>query len=149
MEPRHVFIDTSAFYAALDGDDRFHPRAMSGWQQLQQEAWQLHTSNYVLVESVALLQRRIGLDAVRALSDGFVPLMTLHAIDPQDHQAALQALLTADRRKLSLVDCTSFITMRQHAIHVAFTFDKHFTEQGFQPLPRPRATASGRTGALR
>jgi predicted nucleic acid-binding protein len=37
----------------------------------------------------------------------------------------------ANRRSLSLVDCVSFVVMRQLAIRDAFAFDRHFEEQGF------------------
>jgi predicted nucleic acid-binding protein len=33
------------------------------------------------------------------------------------------------------VDCTSFEMMRELGIHNAFTFDRHFAEQGFTCLP--------------
>jgi uncharacterized protein len=46
----------------------------------------------------------------------------------------MSAVLSAGRRKLSLVDCTSFEIMRQHAVRTAFAFDSHFEEQGFELL---------------
>jgi predicted nucleic acid-binding protein len=45
------------------------------------------------------------------------------------------ALLTANRRQLSLVDCVSFEMMRRLGIKTAFTYDRHFSEQGFECLP--------------
>ena len=38
-------------------------------------------------------------------------------------------------RQLSLVDCTSFVVMRQIGIDDVFAFDRHFAEQGFTVLP--------------
>ncbi|RME55690.1 MAG: VapC toxin family PIN domain ribonuclease, partial [Caldilineae bacterium] len=40
----------------------------------------------------------------------------------------------ANRRGLSLVDCTSFVVMQQLGIDTAFAFDNHFKEQGFTLL---------------
>jgi predicted nucleic acid-binding protein len=40
-------------------------------------------------------------------------------------------MLAAGRKKLSLVDCVSFETMRLLGVTIAFTLDKHFKEQGF------------------
>jgi predicted nucleic acid-binding protein len=48
------------------------------------------------------------------------------------HASALAALLAARRRRLSLVDCVSFETMRHLSVTRAFAFDPHFTEQGFE-----------------
>jgi predicted nucleic acid-binding protein len=51
------------------------------------------------------------------------------------HCAAAGALLAAGRKKLSLVDCVSFQTMRELGVRSAFCFDKHFREQGFETIP--------------
>ena len=47
----------------------------------------------------------------------------------------MEALLVVNHRKLSLVDCASFETMRRLGIQKVFTFDRHFADQGFQVLP--------------
>ncbi len=36
---------------------------------------------------------------------------------------------------MTVVDCASFLVMRDHAVTQAFCFDRRFAEQGFQPLP--------------
>ncbi len=41
------------------------------------------------------------------------------------------ALLAANRRQLSLVDCVSFVVCRQRQLEQVFAFDTHFSEQGF------------------
>ena len=53
-----VFVDTSAFYAVLDRDDANHAAAEEAWRALLGEPATLLTTNYVLVETAALLQRR-------------------------------------------------------------------------------------------
>ena len=66
-----VFVDTSAFYAVLDADDEQHGAAVQAWDRLLGElaggevAAVTHSS--ILVETVALAQRRLGMAAVRAL----------------------------------------------------------------------------------
>ena len=40
-------------------------------------------------------------------------------------------MLTAARRRLSLVDCVSFDVMRRLGLNRVFCFDQHFEEQGF------------------
>ena len=51
------------------------------------------------------------------------------------HTTGVTALLTASSRRLSLVDCVSFATMRRLGIKTAFVFDRHFSEQGFVCVP--------------
>ena len=129
-----VFIDTSALYAALDASDDFHTQARAGWAYIRERELHPTTTNYILLEAVALAQTRISFDAVRTLHRAFVPLLSVHTIDAQEHDDATQSLLTASRRRLSLVDCSSFVVMRKLGIRRAFTYDKHFREQGFELL---------------
>ena len=131
-----LFVDTSALYAMLDANDRYHPAAAETWRALlADEATLLLTSNYVLVETFALVQHRLGIEAVRAFQQDVVPVLTVLWVDAEVHQAAVAALLAAGRRDLSLVDCTSFELMRRHGLDTAFTFDADFEEQGFRCVP--------------
>ena len=61
---KSVFVDTSGFYAFLDRDDRFHAEAKRLFLQAESEGWSLLTSNYVVHESWALIQARLGWEAV-------------------------------------------------------------------------------------
>ena len=129
-----VFADTSALYAVLDRDDANHARAAALWPKLPRES-SLVTHNYVLVETAALVQHRLGMAAARAFASEIVPLLTIEWIDERRHRAAQQAVLTAARKKLSLVDCASFLVMRERGIGQAFCLDVHFKEQGFEVIP--------------
>ncbi|MGH9661776.1 MAG: type II toxin-antitoxin system VapC family toxin [Bryobacteraceae bacterium] len=129
-----VFIDTSAFYALLDQDDSNHARALAVWRRLLQDGARLMTHNYVLVETSALVQHRLGLTAVRVFQDDVVPLLGVEWISEARHRAGVTAVLAASRGKLSLVDCISFQTMREGGVRSAFCFDRHFYEQGFDVL---------------
>lgn len=131
-----VYVDTSAFYAVLDADDRHHRQARQSWISLLEDEANLFTSNYILVETCALLQHRLGLEAVRVFHGDILPVLNLIWVDEEIHRAAWSALLTAGRRRLSLVDCVSFEVMRQAGIATAFTLDAHFGEQGFSIVPR-------------
>ena len=111
-----VFVDTSAFYAVFDRDDVNHDRASKTWARLLGDAATLITNNYVLVESAALLQRRLGVPAVRTFHEDVVPLLRIDWISEQRHKAGMEAVLAATRKKLSLVDCASFEIMRSRSI---------------------------------
>ena len=130
-----VFIDTSAFYAVLDRDDENHSAAAQSWRQLLQDDSPLLTSNYVLDETSALIQRRLGIPALRAFHEDIVPLMEVEWIDEVRHRASIEMALTANRKRLSLVDCSSFLVIREAQVRRAFCFDRHFREQGFSILP--------------
>lgn len=130
-----TFADTSALYAVLDADDAFHERARAAWSSLLSEDETLVATNYVLLETFALVQARLGIDAVRGFSDDLLPLIRTAWVTQEDHRGAVQALLAADRRELSLVDCSSFLVMRKLGLESAFTFDEDFEDQGFKTVP--------------
>ena len=129
-----VYIDTSAFLAVLNADDRFHARAQRNWVQLIESGTPLICNNYVLVETVAVLQNRLGLEAVIAFQNDVMPVLVTLWVDEDLHRRAVSGLLVAQRRRLSLVDCSSFESMRQAGLRRAFSFDAHFEEQGFEIL---------------
>ncbi len=130
-----IFVDTSAFYALLDGDDYHHAAATGEWEQLLTSNAVLVTNAFVLGEAMALLQHRIGLDAVQAFLEDIYPLFRIEWVDGTDFEAGAAGVLSAQRRDLSLVDCVSFFLMRRLGIRHAFAFDQHFNEQGFHCLP--------------
>jgi len=129
------FVDTSAFYAVLDHDDANHPSARPEWESLLKGGAVLLTTNYVLLETLALLQHRLGIDAVRTFHEVIYPLLRVEWVDVSLHDASVDGTLSASRRDLSLVDCTSFSVMRRLGVRHAFAFDRHFVEQGFSCVP--------------
>lgn len=131
----NVFIDTSAFLAVLDADDANHAKGKHQWTKLVESADLLLTSNYVLVETFALVQHRLGMEAVRALEEDLLPVVAVEWVEETAHKAGINSYLAAGRRKLSLVDCVSFATMRRLGLRTAFTFDADFRKQGFMCLP--------------
>lgn len=72
----------------------------------------MFSSNYVLLETTTLLQHRFGIEAVRLFESDILPVLEVHWIDDLLHKRTMSALLAANRRALSLVDCTSFEIMR-------------------------------------
>jgi predicted nucleic acid-binding protein len=129
------FVDTSAFLAVLDADDENHQNAREKWEELISQNAVLVCSNYILVETFALIQNRLGLEALRAFQEDVVPLLTIHWVNESAHQVGVMGVLAAAKRNLSLVDCVSFDVMRQLGIKSVFAFDRHFKEQGFECIP--------------
>ncbi len=133
-----IFIDTSALYAVIDASDAQHSRARREWDRVLDGDDVLRTSNYVVLETQSLIQARRGVELVRRLVDEILPAIDILWVGEGVHGRAVSALLAANRRQLSLVDCTSFELMREHRIRAAFAFDAHFEEQGFVVQPQSR-----------
>jgi len=130
-----IFIDTSALYALLDRDDDNHQAAKTAWTKILNAENTLVTSNYVLVETLALMQNRLGVAAVRAFQEDLLPILNVEFVNLETHRSGTSALLAASKRNLSLVDCISFELMRTLGIKTAFAFDAHFKEAGYQAMP--------------
>ncbi|MFW6161192.1 MAG: type II toxin-antitoxin system VapC family toxin [Planctomycetota bacterium] len=129
-----VFVDTSALVAVLDSDDSHHRTAKEIWAELVRRDEELLSSNYVLLETFAVAQRRFGLDAIRRLSQDVCPALTVAWVDESTHAAGVEAVLAEGRRALSLVDCVSFELMRRFSLDQVFCFDPHFERAGFNTL---------------
>lgn len=132
----NVFVDTSALYAFLDRHDEFHQAAERAFSRLEPSSTMLTTSSYVILETVTLLQNRIGLEAVRRWRSVVQPILNIIWVDADLHERALTALTATEQRTISLTDWTSFEVMRQHGIEDVFTFDSHFAQQGFNVVPK-------------
>ena len=130
----NVLVDTSALLAVLDRSDERHAAARRIWEDILKGDNILVCHNYVLVETSAVLTRRIGMDAVRTFVRDIVPVLRIVWVTADVHEAAVSAHLTAGRRALSLVDCTSFEVMRRTGVRTAFAFDPHFTEFGYEAV---------------
>ncbi len=131
-----VFVDTSALYAFLDRSDQNHGAAkawLSGTGRDLGES--LLTHNHVVVETAALVHRRLGAAAVRALLEDLLPITTVVFVDEPLHRAAVSAFVASRMRRASLVDWVSFELMRHRGIAHAFAFDRDFDRAGFTTLP--------------
>ncbi len=130
-----IFVDTSGLYAVLDADDSNHTRAKEAWSHLLETQEQLVSTNYMLVETFALVQRRLGMEAVKFLHEDIVPVLNIGWNDATRHEAAVNELLATFNRQISLVDWVSFGAMQRLQITRAFAFDEDFHEQGFETVP--------------
>lgn len=130
-----VFVDTSALFAYLDGSDVHHASAKTAWTDLLREGDRLVTSNYLLAEAVSVVQKRLGMTAVRGLVEVLVPPLDVEWVTPEEHAVSLALLVAKNRSSLSLVDLTSFEVMKRLGMSRAFTFDAHFQEHGFEMFP--------------
>jgi uncharacterized protein len=128
-----VFVDTSALYALLDEDDANHERAVATWRALL-AGQELATHAYVVVETTALVQRRLGFDAAEQLHAAILPPVLLVPVDRALHDRAVTRWRSLAQRDLSLVDITSFELMTDRGLDTAFAFDDDFTTAGFMLL---------------
>ena len=125
-----IFLDTSTIYALADANDLHHSEASEMFALAFSNNEDILLHNYVLIESTALLQRRLGLDVALRFLDQMISIQT-HWIDNEDHAQDVTLLRERDNRGLSLVDCASFVVMRRYGISQAMAFDVDFEHEGF------------------
>ena len=124
-----VFVDTSGFYAVLDATDPFHPAATDAFQHAEQEHWTLWTTNYVVHETWALVQHRLGWNAVDDFLSVMLPLCQVEFVDAALHTLGSSRCRQARLRHLSLTDCVSLEFMQQRGLGEAIARDEHFARE--------------------
>jgi uncharacterized protein len=128
-----VFVDTSALYIALDADDERHVELAATFGELAGET--LVTHNYVVTESAALVERRLGRRRARQLITDLLAPIEIVWVDESIHGQATSAYLAARSKGPSLVDFASFEVMRRRGIRTALAADRDFADAGFEVVP--------------
>ena len=134
LHGERVFVDTGAWIALALTRDPLHSRALPVWQELERKGARLYTSVPVLMETFTFLDRNAARAAAISWRRGVETLARLEVLEcGRDVLAASWKWFDrADLAKLSSVDATSFVLMKQRKLRIAFTFDHHFAAAGFR-----------------
>lgn len=135
-----LFVDTAGWAAFLVRSEAFHDQAVFLLEHARENARPVVTTSYVMPELVALLTSPLQVprrEQVRILGTlrSAAWIRILH-VDPAQDEAAWRLFTRHDDKTWSLVDCSSFIVMREQSITVALTTDRHFEQAGFTRLLR-------------
>jgi predicted nucleic acid-binding protein len=130
-----VFVDTSAFYALLVRTDEAHAGVRAAFQRVLDQRRPLRTTSFVIVETMALLQHRVGLPAAKDFDEDVLPAVRVEWVGEPLYRRGVDRLGREDRRQLSLVDCVSLEFMLEEGLTTALAVDEHFTDAGFQTAP--------------
>ncbi len=133
--PEKYVIDSSALYAVVSYEDRFHNTAIRYYEELKDRNSELWTTSYAFSETVALVHRRFGFDTVAQLLEIIEPSIKIYWVDDTVHSEAMAEYKAAEGRGLSLVDWTIVIVSRMMSACV-FTFDAGMTHQVVDAIPR-------------
>jgi predicted nucleic acid-binding protein len=125
---RAVLWDSSAVLALLDADDADHDTAARIAREIANEARPSFVTNYIEVETHALLLRKLGRSlALEWLLSGGLPVVR---VSPQEEQRAREILERYNDKDWSLCDSISFAVIDSRSIDAAFSFDRHFLQFG-------------------
>jgi len=130
-----AFADTSGLYAFVVENEELHAETVGAFRRLTEARRPIWATSYVVLETVALLQNRIGLAAVRDFEENLAPLLSIEWVSQELHRKGMERLFKEDRRRLSLVDCVSLEFIRSAGLRDVLSLDRHFAEAGLRLLP--------------
>lgn len=133
--PETYVIDSSALYAVIVAEDRFHNTAVRYYEELKNLDSEFWTTSYALSETVGLVHRRFGFDTVAQLLEIIEPVVSIYWVDDTVHSEAMVEYKAAEGRGLSLVDWTIVIVSRMMSAPV-FTFDTGLAHRVVDAIPR-------------
>ncbi|WP_045211858.1 type II toxin-antitoxin system VapC family toxin [Desulfonatronovibrio magnus] len=133
-----VFADTSGWANYFVQTESFHKDAKGLMQQWYKDQTRVITTNYILSELVALfisplrIPRPQQIQAIETIKTvGWIEI--IH-IDKQLNDKTWQFIKERDDKMWSLVDCSSFVVMKERQLSHGFTTDHHFEQAGFVRL---------------
>jgi predicted nucleic acid-binding protein len=127
---RHVFLDTGYFIALIRKKDMWHTAAL--------EAAKLYsgpflTTDLVLVELANSLAKQPFRKTVATVIEK-IRTDTHTAVVPfssEEMSKAFSLFKSHEDKAWGMVDCFSFVVMKEKQIKQALTFDDHFRQAGF------------------
>ena len=125
-----MFVDTGYAIALINQNDQHHQQA----SQLSEkyEGYPVITTDAILLEIGNALSRVARQEAATIINYfQTAQESTVISITPELLNAAIQMYETHQDKTWGLVDCLSFVVMKQQQISVALAFDRHFIQVGF------------------
>lgn len=123
-----AFVDASAIIAMANRDDPIHEQAVAAYHELVDSGYHLFTTNYVIAETVQLLDLAFGADIARQwLRDQRLPVY--HA-DEQDVRRAIAQITSArPGSRVSMTDAVTTVVMERLGVSDAFAVDPDFLSE--------------------
>jgi uncharacterized protein len=137
-----LFLDTGYPIALEAADDQHHRVALAHWQSLGRTLPVLVTTSYVFDEVVTFFNsrhRHTKAVEIRNLLLNSPSVNMVHIDEALFHESWGYFIQHSDK-SYSLTDCASFVVMKRLRVRTALTFDKHFTQAGFERKPKTGST---------
>ena len=124
-----VFVDTSAWFAAVVPSDPNHPHA-ANWLATNSEV--LITTDYIIDETLTLLRARGERQRAKLLGNKFfeASIAEVYFLTEEDIRQAWAIFEQYDDKGWSFTDCSSKVVIDEMNISQAFAFDHHFHQFG-------------------
>ncbi len=132
------FLDTSFAIAIASKKDMSHQRAAFLARKIKADKISIITTKAILLEignALARLKyRQFGINLLENLAAD--QNTTIISLTDELYNQAFELFRTRPDKEWGLVDCISFVVMKEQEITDALTADEHFTQAGFRALLR-------------
>lgn len=131
---KRAFVDTSAWYALIDGRDPDHRDVLAALKAYEKR---LVTTNFVFDETVTLIRYRLGWRQAHEFGQAALrgEIAQLVRVSPKDEEAAWKTFSSYEDKVFSFTDCTSFVIMHRLDIETAIALDRDFRRFGLSCIP--------------
>lgn len=128
-----LFVDTCFIVALVNRRDQYHRQAYALAEYYDERP--LLTTDAVFLEVGNALARNHKQEAV-AIIDRFIGAAEIQIVHmtPDLFTRAFAVYKLHQDKSWGLVDCISFVAMREQKVKRALTFDRHFAQAGFECL---------------
>ncbi len=136
MASRSFFLDTNGWVALLNTRESLHDVAIARWLESSRERRPVVLTDWVVAETGNCLARTPArtrfVETVQHMLR--TPRFQVVPVTPPIIERAL--LMYSDRpdKTWGLVDCASFVVMKDEGVTDAFITDRHFEQAGFNCL---------------
>ena len=130
---KRTFVDTLYIVALVNERDEYHEKANELVEIYDNQP--LLVTDAVLLEIGNSLARNHKQKAIEIFEEFFVSEeVEIVRLDETLFNKAFKLYKTRADKSWGLVDCISFVVMKEHDITDALTCDKHFVQAGFRAL---------------
>ena len=128
-----IFVDTLFVVALINRRDQYHQLARELAERF--DAYPLLTTDAVLLEVGNALARNYKDEAVEIIEHFFSSEeVEIVRLTPELFDKGFALYKSYQDQSWGLVDCISFVVMREANVTQALTCDRHFIQAGFQAL---------------
>jgi len=125
-----LFIDTGYIIALINSADQHHQEALELSQKY--EGYPVFTTDAILLEIGNALSRNARQEAATIIHYFQTATeATVIPLTPDLLNSAIEMYEIHQDKTWGLVDCLSFVVMKNQQISTALAFDRHFAQAGF------------------
>lgn len=131
-----VFLDTGFVIALSVPNDRLHDKAVQLADQIESEGIRVITTRAVMLEIGNALSKSRYRPAAVKLFDALEadPNVEILPLSEDLFSRAVDLFRERSDKEWGLIDCVSFVVMKDHEITEALTSDEHYEQSGFRAL---------------